>query len=73
MRGFERIFLYLFFPGLILFWGLGWLLYWIGIQRNSAKPQKSSTQNDLEMFVLTTEEDHLAKEAFSESSETVIK
>lgn len=68
MRRFGRIFLFLFFPGVILFWGLGWLLYWIGIQRISGKPQKLSAKHDLNMFVLTPEEEHFAEEAFSESS-----
>lgn len=71
MHRFRRLFLCLFFPGLILFWGLGWLLYWIGIQRSSAKPQKLSIQRDLEMFAVNLEEEHLVKDAFSASYEGV--
>jgi len=68
MRRFNRVFLYLVFPGLVLFWGIGWLLYWIGI-RKIDKTKKFSTPNNLKIFVLNPEQEQLVKETFSESLE----
>ncbi len=64
-----RVFLFLLFPGLVLLWGLAWLLYSIDFPMEIIKPKKSSIPNDLQMFVLTREEKNLDEDAFSESFE----
>jgi len=64
----NKVFLYLVLPVLVLFWAIGWLIYWIGSQRNFGKPKKLSTPSDLKIFALTSEEEHLLKDMFSVSS-----
>jgi hypothetical protein len=64
----NKVFFHLVLPFLVLFWAIGWLIYWIGSQRNSGKPKKLLTPSDLKIFALTPEEEHLLKDMFSVSS-----
>jgi len=68
MRRFNRIFLFPAFPFLVLFWGIGWLLYWIGSQRID-KTKKLSNQNNIEMIALMPDQEQYIKKTSCESLE----
>jgi hypothetical protein len=69
MQRFSRVLALLAFPSLVLLWCVGWLLYWTGSLREVSKSKKSSTFNDLEMFVSVPEEKNSDKNVESEMLE----
>lgn len=57
------MFLILILPIAVLFWSIGWFFYWIGSRKELNRLEELSTSGDLEVFVLTPEEKHVAKDA----------
>ena len=66
MHRFKGVLALLAFPSLVLLWCVGWLLYWTGSRREVSKPKKSSTFNDLEMFISVPEEKNFDENVRSE-------
>ena len=64
----NGLFVLLFLPIILLFFIIGWALYWIGSQRKSGSPKTVFlTPSKLKFFVLTPEEEKEATDKHYES------
>ena len=57
-------------PVAVLFWSIGWFLYWICSRKELGRLEQRSTSNELEFFVLASEEKQAVKDTQYETLKT---